>query len=139
MREIIEPVYTAMINDVPVRFFKAPGADPHLPWHSVDDLHKAMKLPHHVQQQLLQRTATMLGGKIKRVESLDGQVVIASHSVAQGLIASAIEAHGFSQVFERDYARASAEAMNTVSGELSGMETLRLTIAAARNSLRDGL
>lgn len=139
MTQLTEPIHTATINGRPLRFFRAPGNDLHLPWHSVDDLYEAMGLPGEERRRLLERTGTFSGGSITRVETVGGQVVIASHSVAQDAIGAAMKASGIPNDFQRQYGRAATVATSMLCGKLSRIESLQLTIMAARNTLRDGL
>jgi hypothetical protein len=38
MSRLVAPIYTGTLNSKPLRFFRAPFQEPHLPWHSFDDL-----------------------------------------------------------------------------------------------------
>ena len=38
MKNLSAPIYIGALNDKPLRFFRAPFQEPHLPWHSWDDL-----------------------------------------------------------------------------------------------------
>ena len=43
MGDLTAPHATLEIDGVPVRFFRSPEAGPHLPWHALDDLYRAMR------------------------------------------------------------------------------------------------
>ena len=132
------PIASPLINGVPVRFFRAPLNVPHLPWHALDDLYRAMKFPRDLRKRMLEHSRGFAGGDFKTVATSDGPVVIGSHPMAQGLIGAAIEAHGVLADFERLYAKGAVEAMKSLTGDLSPMDSFHFTIAAARNTLGVG-
>ncbi len=132
---INRPIATEEISGTPVRFFKAPLPIPHLPWHSLDDLHRAMRFPRALRKQMLEMSRAFPGGDFITVSTSDGPVVIGSHPMAQGVIGAAVEVHGLRAGFERDYAKAAAAAMDALTGELDAITKVNLLLEAARNTL----
>ncbi len=135
MSALVSPTATPDVAGVPVRFFKSPEAGPHLPWHAVDDLYRAMRFPRDLRRRMLQNAQGFAGGDFKTVATVDGPVVIGSHPMAQGLIGAAIEANGTDPGFEMLYAKAAASAMQAQVGDLGPEARLRLLLDAARNTL----
>ncbi len=105
MNGLVSPILVPDVAGEPVRFFKSPEAGPHLPWHAVDDLYKAMQFPRDLRRMMLRNAQGFAGGDFKTVATSTGLTVIGSHPMAQGLIGAAIEAHGTDPSFEIAYAR----------------------------------
>ena len=118
-----------------MRFFKSPEVGPHLPWHAVDDLYKAMRFPRDLRRRMLQHAQGFAGGDFKTIATIGGPVVIGSHPMAQGLIGAAVEAHGINPGFEMIYATAAASAMEAQLGDLGPEARFHLLLSAARNTL----
>lgn len=135
MSTLIAPIATPEIAGTAVRFFKSPEVGPHLPWHAVDDLYKAMRFPRDLRRRMLQHAQGFAGGDFKTIATVEGPVVIASHPMAQGLIGAAVEAHGIDHGFEMAYAKAAAAAMEAQLGDLGPEARFRLLLDAARNTL----
>lgn len=53
MANLIAPIYTATLNGKPLRFFNAPYAAPHLPWHSYDDVLRCIGAKQSVRNEVL--------------------------------------------------------------------------------------
>ena len=142
MGDLTAPLATLDIDGVPVRFFCSPESGPHLPWHALDDLYRAMRFDRALRKRMLRHAQAFPGADFKTVATKEGPVVIGSHPMAQGLIGAAAEAkgtmHGVPANFEAKYVEAAAAAMNAFTGNLPPMEALRLTITAARNTLGVG-
>ncbi len=134
-RDALPPIATPEIAGTPARFFKSPEIGPHLPWHAVDDLYRAMKFPRDLRRIMLRNAQDFAGGDFKTVATAEGPVVIGSHPMAQGLIGAAIEAHGTDPGFEMTYAKATAAAMEAQFGDLGPEARFRLLLDAARNTL----
>ena len=135
MSDLASPIACPEITGTPVRFFRSPEIGPHLPWHAVDDLYKAMQFPRDLRRMMLQNAQGFAGGDFKTVATTDGPVVIGSHPMAQGLIGAAIAANGTDPKFEMAYARAAASAMEAMLGDLGPEARFRLLLDAARNTL----
>lgn len=135
MSALVTPVAAPAIDGRPVRFFRSPEIGPHLVWHAVDDLYRAMQFPRDLRRKILRHAQSFPGGDFKTVATADGPVVIGSHPMAQGLIGAAIQAHGVDPGFEHAYAQAAAAAMEATLGDLGPEARVHLLVEAARNTL----
>ncbi len=135
MNVVISPIATPDIAGVPVRFFKSPEVGPHLPWHAVDDLYRAMRFPRDLRRIMLRNAQSFAGGEFKTIATAGGPVVIGSHPFAQAIIGAAIEANGTDASFEMAYAKAAVVAMNAMAGDLGPKAKLDFLLTAARNTL----
>ncbi len=135
MSAFVSPIATPEVSGTPVRFFCSPEVGPHMPWHAVDDLYKAMRFPRDLRRIMLRNAQGFAGGDFKTIATTDGPVVIGSHPMAQGLIGAAIEANGTDPGFEMLYAKAAVVAMNAMAGDLGPEAKLDFLLTAARNTL----
>lgn len=135
MSGLIAPLATPEISGVPVRFFKSPEFGPHMPWHAVDHLYKAMRFPRDLRRIMLRNAQGFVGGEFKTIATADGPVVIGSHPFAQAIMDAAIEANGTDPGFKMLYAQAAVVAMNAMAGDLGPEAKLDFLLTAARNTL----
>lgn len=110
------PIGTPMLDGVPVRFFRSPEVGPHLPGHSLEDLHRAMKFPPDLLTRMLGSSRAFKDGDFKTIATAECRVVIGSHLIAQGMI----------------------DALMGLTGDMPPMQSLRFTLEAARNALGGG-
>ncbi len=135
MSALVSPIATPEIAGTPVRFFKSPEVGPHMPWHSVDDLHRAMRFPRDLRRIMLRNAQSFAGGEFKTIATVGGPVVIGSHPFAQAIIGAAIEANGTNPSFEMLYAKAAVVAMQALAGDLGPEAKLDFLLTAARNTI----
>lgn len=135
MTKLVKPIASPLINGTLVRFFKAPLPELHIPWHSVDDLHRALHLPRHLSKQLLENSRAFPRGEFQTIATADGPVVIGSHPMAQGMLGAAIEAGGAPERLGTAYAMAAAEAMKALVGDVPVEARIAMSLTAARNTL----
>lgn len=109
------PIHVDSINSNNVRFFKTPLNDgrPDFPWHSVDDLTKAVGL-NREQRQYFLRGSQQDHAKLHRtIATPDGLTTIAPHCVAQGFLGAMVHVSRAPKSIELEYTRAV-----TAAGEL---------------------
>jgi hypothetical protein len=132
---LVEPVYTGTLDGKPLRFFKAPLAGPHLPWHAMDDLHVCLALPRSLRRHFRQQLQSSQWAKdVRTVATSAGIATIAPHWVAQGLIGAVIEIGHTPAATEMAYARQAVGAWNAITGDLKGFANVNLMMAAFRNT-----
>jgi len=110
-----EHLHTANVLGQPVRFFCSPLAEQIVPWHAVDDLHRALGMPYDMRVRTQAIMCREWATKLRTV-CIDGQLVlIAGHGIAQGTIegmaspTSGLVPNAHSQAFS-EYDRAVGEA-----------------------------
>lgn len=127
---IVAPIHTGPVGESTVRFFKAPGDVPALPWHAVDDLFRSIDLSRHHRRHLLQ---TAPRADVRTLATPDGLVVIGSHPMAQGFIQAAVEC-GAPREVELNYQREAAAALKKLAGDRPLIESVRFAVEAFRNT-----
>ena len=136
MSELVTPIASPEIAGVPVRFFRSPEPGPHLPWHALDDLCRAMGYDSEMRTRTLRHAQAYAEGEFRTVATPDGPVVIGSHVMAQSVILAAVEVHGLAPAFELLYVRSGLSvAMDALTGDLPAGAAYDVTLAAARNTL----
>lgn len=135
MTAIISPLSTGTINGEPVRFYKAPGAEPELPWHAHDDLLRALKLSREKRRYLLRSCQAQCPGEMKTIATVDGLVTIAPHPLAQALLGAVAEVDAAFVSVEIEYRFAGVAAMKALGAGLPPAARFELAITAARNTL----
>ena len=104
-----------------MRFFKTPNDDgrPDLPWHSVDDLHRALGLNRSARKFFLHKLRNDWEWDVARTIATDsGLIIIAPHFVAQGSISAMVETGMASPKAATDYTVAGTEALQNLVGHL---------------------
>ena len=132
-RPIVQPLYVGSIGGKPVRFFRSPSKSPDLPWHSSENLHRALGLSREVRRHLLRMTQVKWPGVLRTVATADGLTTIGPHFTAQGIIGAAIEIGTVSADIEGEYAKAGGEALKALLGDLPLEATLAFAAEAFRN------
>lgn len=108
---MIAVLYIGKINGGDVRFFRSPVQGPDLPWHSIDDLHEALKLPRDLRRHFKRRLQGEWKKDVRTVATAGGITTIGPHFMAQGLIGSMVEMGIATTKTEVEYAMAGGEAM----------------------------
>jgi hypothetical protein len=121
MTEIITHLCAATIRGHELRFYRTPNKDgrPDLPWHSVDDLCRALGLNRELRRRM--KSYFYEGpfeASFRTIKTADGLVVIAPHYAAQGFIGAMKECIGDVADIEREYGHASASALQKIADEL---------------------
>lgn len=136
MSALVSPIHTGTINGHPVRFFRSPRSPrPEMPWHSVDDLHRAVKLPRAIRQHFLRSLRNeQWNVETARVATEEGITTIATHVIAQGFLSAMTEVGYGSEEIEREYCFVGVEAFKKLTGDLPPMASFEWSIAAFRNT-----
>lgn len=132
---IVAPIHTTEIGGTPVRFFRAPGCVPQLPWHAVDDLYRAMRLPRDLRRRMLRETQSFPQAETASIPVHDGVVVISAHPVAQGMIQATTAKGLVGRDFEAKYIGAAMAASKAMTAGLTPIAAFQLVIEATRNTL----
>jgi hypothetical protein len=117
---MIEPLHIGTIAGQQVRFFRSPLADgrPDLPWHCVDDLHRALGLNRAQRKIFLSKLRTWREHRVQTVAAAEGVLTLAPHFMAQGTV-DALVADGITPASVGDeYDRASAAALKKLTHQL---------------------
>lgn len=79
MSTLAAPIYTGMLNGRPLRFFRAPFADVHLPWHGFSDLLMCCKIDTALAPQLANFIREAHPEAIKAISAETSICLIAAH------------------------------------------------------------
>lgn len=86
MTNLVAPIYTGTLNGKPLRFFRAPYADVHLPWHDFSELLICCGTDPALATQLANFTREEHPEAIKTVTVGSSICLIAAHYVAKVFI-----------------------------------------------------
>lgn len=135
MSRIITPVHIAPVCGHPVRFFRSPRAGPDLPWHAVEDLYAAARLPGELRRRMMRMTRSFEGGVDSvTIATTEGPLVIGAHSLAQGFIGALQEIDLLPDGFGQQYTRAGAQTLGVLTASLSLEEVVAFVSAAAKKA-----
>ena len=111
---ITTPLHVATVNGKPLRFFRSPHDRPDLPWHVPADLATCFALEDGPAGAILCDMATNSRWKddVRTVGTVEGLMMIASHSVAQGFLGAMEEVGQIPNGAFETYARAGLPAMD---------------------------
>lgn len=126
---MIEPVHTAEINSIDVRFFRSPLEGPDFPWHAVDDLAESGGLPSELGRNYRKKLFRDWHHKIRQVMVKGELVMIAPHHVGQ-VMSEFID--GYQPGFSKAYIKASAAAERLVTADMTWEERLDFTLSAGK-------
>lgn len=139
MAPLVTPIHIGNLNGLPLRFFRAPFKEPHLPWHAPDDLHACLAFPPLLRKDFQQRLQSTEWAKdVRPVATTMGIVTIAPHWMAQGLLGSVIQLGLAQPSIELDYAVQAGDAINVLTGHLPDEAAFHLMCTAFRNTNRMG-
>ena len=128
-----KPLHVGTVCGQPVRFFKTPNDDgrPDFPWHSVDDMQRAIGLPDDARKVLMRNMRTVGGEDLFRtIATPEGLVTVAPHFMAQGMLDAAVATGKVSPAARSDYDRAGTPAFKALTAHLSINALLDWTKAA---------
>ncbi|MCJ2057653.1 hypothetical protein MKL09_13935 [Methylobacterium sp. J-048] len=135
MTTLAAPIYTGTLNGKPLRFFRAPYAEPHLPWHVADDLHSWLGMPPELRQHYRRmHRSSDWSRDVRTLATNDGIITIAPHWMAQVLIASVIEFGRTTLATEIAYTEASGDALSALAGNLPPEAFIQFTTSAFSNT-----
>jgi hypothetical protein len=127
------PIHTGTINGETVRFFRSPRPGADFPWHAIDDLFAALKLPRGVRRHFRRTLVGDWKTDVRTIATHNGLVTIAAHSPAQGLLDAATEIGVMAEAAERakrDYHREGGEALKIITAHLPGMASVDYVVQA---------
>jgi hypothetical protein len=110
MTPAVAILHTATIASAPVRFFRSPLSVPDLPWHAVNDLHSALRLPSDLSKTFKYRLKREWKADLLKVRVDGAPLLIAPHFMAQGLIGAMVEMGVAPASTDLDYRLAGAAA-----------------------------
>lgn len=132
---MVEPIHIEAIGLANVRFFRSPLDGPRQPWHAIDDIYAAMALSREQRRAL--KSKLLKHRKWKRslitVRTKGGELMIAPHWMAQGIIGSAVDFGGLSPDFEHFYVTGMMKAMEVITAGMTPIDSVNYGLAAFRN------
>ncbi len=131
----VEPIHVEAIGLANVRFFRSPLDGPRQPWHAIDDIYAAMVLPRELRRVLKSKMLKHRKWKksILEVKTDGGELLIAPHWMAQGLIGMGVDCTGLSPDFEHRYVTGMMKAMEVITEGMTPIDSVNYGIAAFRN------
>lgn len=131
------PLHVGRLNGRPLRFFRAPLAGTHLPWHAFDDLQACLALPEDVRAGLKRDLMADWGRDVRTVATVEGIVTIAPHWMAAGLVGAVAGRVGDDIDLTVAYQQALFSAWIELTGDMPAADSLALLQAALCNMLAD--
>jgi hypothetical protein len=120
MTVTIEPLYTATVNGLPLRFFPSPLEGPDFPWHAFNDLMLCFAVTAEVKNVVMSKfvASEWRGHSRLVVDSAGEETIICPHYMAQGLL-RATEQHEFVPKGARDaYDQVWTDALKKLTADL---------------------
>lgn len=137
MIRLAAPLHVRRLNGRPLRFFRAPLAGTHLPWHVFDDLQACLALPEDLRAALKRDLIADWGRLVRTVATADGIVTIAPHWMAAGLVGAVAGRTGDDLDLTMTYQQALFSAWAVLTGDMPAADSLALLQTALCNMLAD--
>jgi hypothetical protein len=135
MSRVLAPAFTGTLNDKPLRFFKAPMPESHLPWHAAEDLHACLDLPRDLRRYFQQQLrSSEWKADVQTVATASGIVTIAPHFIAQGLIGAMIDVGQSPASTEIRYSMQVKQAWDAIYPGGNFAEAISLLVTAYHNT-----
>lgn len=137
MSGLASPLHVGRLNGRTLRFFRAPLAGTHLPWHAFDDLQTCLSLPEALRAALKRDLMADWGRDVRTVATADGIVTIAPHWMAAGLVGAVAGRTGDDLDLTVSYQQALFSAWAELTGDMPAADSLALLQTALCNLLAD--
>lgn len=137
MSGLASPLHVDRLNGRPLRFFRAPLAGTHLPWHAFDDMQACLALPEGLRIALKRDLMADWSRDVRTVATADGLVTIAPHWMAAGLVGAIAGRTGEDLDLTIAYQQALFSAWGELTGDMPTADSLALLQSALCNMLAD--
>lgn len=133
-RQIVKPIHTAAVGLGNLRFFRSPLDGPRMPWFAVPDLFTCLSMDRSLRRVFHANLKAKHRSDVRMVWTETGEIMIAPHFMAQGLIHALIEVAGAPSSLETSYVHGGAGAMDALVAHLpDAADRVNYSIAAYRN------
>ena len=130
MKALTPVLLTGNVGDHPLRLFRSPLHGPDAVWHSVDDLHLALRFSRDLRRTFKAKLQQDWAANVRTVATPSGVTTIAPHPMAQGLIDSAVDFGCAPPGAYDQYVRAAAQAFGLIVANMPPTEAVAFSIAA---------